>query len=115
MTGRECTIMDYRRCSQNGSKLALFSSQVHTDRTKFDIVVKQVGPRMQEVMWVPAIDTKTFCNLDYTYWPWDVQYCKYSVGSWTAFDDQVVVNMMRNVRLTSHHLPHSHGSKIQTF
>ena len=70
---------------------------MHTDRTKFDVVVKAQGPQKQEVVWVPAIDTKTFCDLDYTYWPWDVQYCKYSVGSWTAFGDQVDVNMHGNV------------------
>ena len=80
------------------SQVALFPfSQVHTDRTKFDVVVKAQGPQRQEVVWVPAIDTKTFCDLDYAYWPWDVQYCKYSVGSWTAFGDQVDVNMHRNV------------------
>ena len=72
-------------------------SSVHTDRSKFDIVVKALGPKQQEVMWVPAIDTKTYCDLDYTYWPWDVQYCRYSIGSWTAFGDQVDVSMIRNV------------------
>lgn len=25
------------------------------------------------VFWVPPVTFKTACDLDYTYWPWDVQ------------------------------------------
>ena len=76
-----------------------FYSQVHTDRSQFDVVIKATGPQKQEMIWVPAIDTRTYCKLDYTYWPWDVQNCRYSIGSWTKFGDQLDVGMLRNVML----------------
>jgi len=28
------------------------------------------------VFWVPPVTFKTACDLDYTYWPWDVQTCR---------------------------------------
>ena len=81
------------------SQKFFFYSQVHTDRSQFDVVIKATGPQKQEMIWVPAIDTRTYCKLDYTYWPWDVQNCRYSIGSWTKFGDQLDVGMLRNVML----------------
>ena len=35
------------------------------------------------VSWVPPIQAKSHCTLDWTYWPFDQQSCILKFGSWT--------------------------------
>ena len=44
--------------------------------------------------WVPPVTTHTSCELDYSYWPWDIQKCDMVIGSWTKSGWEVdVFNM----------------------
>lgn len=36
-----------------------------------------------EVLWVPPAQLSVFCELDLTYWPYDIQNCSFVLGSWT--------------------------------
>ncbi len=47
-----------------------------------------------QLFWVPPVTTHTTCNLDYRYWPWDIQVCNLIIGSWTKSGWEIdVVNM----------------------
>ncbi len=41
------------------------------------------------VFWIPPVTFRTACDLDYSYWPWDVQVCKVVIGSWTKTGEEI--------------------------
>ncbi len=41
------------------------------------------------VFWIPPVTFKTACDMDYSYWPWDVQVCRIVIGSWTKSGDDI--------------------------
>ena len=42
-----------------------------SDEKKIEALVYPDG----EVLWIPPTNMKTFCDFDWTNWPWDVQNC----------------------------------------
>jgi hypothetical protein len=66
------------------------SSIQHEDYEDTDVLVSAPG----SLFWVPPVTSHTSCKLDFTYWPWDVQICDLTIGSWTRHGwDIDVVNM----------------------
>ena len=57
------------------------------------------------VLYTPPMQTKTHCDLDLTYYPFDIQTCGLMVASWT-YDGTAVNNCNRfstlDIHLTQH-------------
>ena len=51
----------------------------HEDYETTDVIAHNNG----WCFWVPPMTTYTYCKLDFTYWPWDIQNCVITYGSWT--------------------------------
>ena len=59
-------------------KLISFSMK-HEDYEDTEVIVHNSG----WCFWIPPMTTFTYCGLDFTYWPWDIQNCVVTFGSWT--------------------------------
>ena len=59
-------------------KLIYFSMK-HEDYEDTEVIVHNSG----WCFWIPPMTTFTYCGLDFTYWPWDIQTCVVTFGSWT--------------------------------
>ena len=67
-----------------------FFSIIHEDYEDTDAIIYSWGM----AFWVPPVTTHTSCELDYSYWPWDIQKCNMVIGSWTKSGWEVdVFNM----------------------
>lgn len=44
------------------------------------------------VLWVPPTQFQAFCSLDIRNWPYDVQKCSVTIGSWTYSGNQINLN-----------------------
>ena len=42
-----------------------------------------------QVLWVPPAEFHAFCQIDLYYWPFDIQKCIVSLGSWTYDGEQI--------------------------
>ena len=51
----------------------------HEDYEETDVIVHNSG----WCFWIPPMTTYTYCGMDFTYWPWDIQNCVVTYGSWT--------------------------------
>ena len=51
----------------------------HEDYEDTEVIVHSSG----WCFWIPPMTTYTYCGLDFTYWPWDIQTCVVTYGSWT--------------------------------
>merc|ERR1712223_548408 len=70
--------------------IRLFNSIIHEDYEDTDAIIYSWGM----AFWVPPVTTHTSCELDYSYWPWDIQKCNMVIGSWTKSGWEVdVFNM----------------------
>jgi len=45
------------------------------------------------VLWVPPFSASTFCDVDYTHWPFDKQMCIIKLGSWTRDNSQLALKL----------------------
>ena len=69
---------------------SIFFSIIHEDYEDTDAIIYSWGM----AFWVPPVTTHTSCELDYSYWPWDIQKCNMVIGSWTKSGWEVdVFNM----------------------
>jgi len=57
----------------------VYNSMKHEDYETTDVIAHNNG----WCFWVPPMTTYTYCKLDFTYWPWDIQNCVITHGSWT--------------------------------
>jgi len=57
----------------------VYNSMKHEDYEVTDVIVHPNG----WCFWIPPMTTYTYCGLDFTYWPWDIQNCVITFGSWT--------------------------------
>lgn len=72
----------------------------HEDYEATDVVIYSHG----QLFWVPPVTTHTTCNLDYKYWPWDVQTCSLLVGSWTKNGWEIDVSNMNKRNVSDVHM-----------
>ena len=69
----------------------------HEDYETTDVIVHNSG----WCFWIPPMTTYTYCKLDFTYWPWDIQNCVITYGSWTKSGWELDLHNMngKNVRI----------------
>lgn len=46
-----------------------------------------------EVLWVPPAQFQVFCDLDLRTWPFDVQSCHLTLGSWTYDGNHIDIHL----------------------
>ena len=69
--------------------ISIYFSVNHEDYEQTDVIVYSNG----RCWWIPPLNTHTYCSLDFTYWPWDIQKCKISFGSWTRMGWEIRIDL----------------------
>jgi len=54
-----------------------------------NVIIQSTG----DVLWVPPFAASTFCDVDYSHWPFDKQSCKIKIGSWTRDNKQLALQI----------------------
>jgi nicotinic acetylcholine receptor len=57
-----------------------------------------------EVLWVPPSQFQVFCDLNLRTWPFDVQSCHLTLGSWTYDGDHVDIHLDKQGSDVSRHV-----------